>query len=35
MGEQSLNSMIEKIEGRDITIKKVIPTKLVIRETLK
>jgi len=35
MGEQSLNSLIERIEGRDITIKKVIPTKLVIRETLK
>ena len=35
MGEQSLNSLIERIEGRDITIKKVTPTKLVIRETLK
>ena len=35
MGEQSLNSLIEKIEGRAISIKKVIPTKLVVRDSLK
>ena len=35
MGEQSLNSLIEIIEGRDIPVKKIVPTKLVIRETLK
>ena len=35
MGEQALISVIEKIEGRDISIKKVVPTKLIIRDTLK
>ena len=35
MGEQSLSSVIEKIEGRDVSIKKIIPTKLIIRQTLK
>ncbi len=35
MGEQSLYSLIEKIEGRTVTMKKVIPTKLVDRSTLK
>ena len=35
MGEQSLNSLIERIEGRDIPTKKIVPTKLMIRETLK
>ncbi len=35
MGEQALNSLIEIIEGRDISIKKVIPTKLIIRQSLK
>ena len=35
MGEQALNSLIEIIEGRTISIKKVVPTKLIIRETLK
>ncbi len=35
MGEQALNSLIERIEGRDISIKKIIPTKLTLRSTLK
>ncbi len=35
MGEQALNSLIEIIEGRDIPMKKIIPTKLIIRKTLK
>ncbi len=35
MGEQSLKSLVERIEGRDIPIKKIVPTKLVFRETLK
>lgn len=35
MGEQALNSLVEKIEGRDIPIKKIIPTKIVYRNTLK
>ncbi len=35
MGEQSLISLIEIIEGRDIPMKKVIPTKLILRKTLK
>ena len=33
MGEQALLSVNEKIEGRSISIKKVIPTKLVKRST--
>ena len=35
MGEQALYSVLEKIEGRKVPIKKVIPTKLVQRATLK
>ena len=35
MGEQSLNSVIERIEGRSVSIKRIIPTKIIIRETLK
>ena len=35
MGEQALNSVLEKIDGRIIPIKKVIPTKIVNRATLK
>ncbi len=35
MGEQALLSVIEQIEGRTMHLKKVIPTKLVIRESFK
>lgn len=35
MGEQALNSIIEKIDGRVIPLKKTIPTKLILRATLK
>ena len=35
MGEQSLRSLVEKIEGRILPVKKIIPTKIIIRETLK
>ncbi len=35
MGEQALNSIIEKVEGRIIPLKKTIPTKLIHRATLK
>jgi len=35
MGEQSLVSIIERIEGRQIPIKKVIPTKMIDRKSLK
>lgn len=35
MGEQSLLSVIEMIEGRNMPIKKVIPTNIVERKTLK
>jgi len=35
MGEQAVDSVLGKIEGRQVPIKKVIPTKIVIRETLK
>ena len=35
MGEQSLVSLIEQIEGRNIPIKKVIPTNIIERKTIK
>lgn len=35
MGEQALQSLIERIQGRQICLKKIIPTKLIFRETLK
>ena len=35
MGEQSLQSLLERIEGRSISYKKIVPVKLVQRETLK
>jgi len=35
MGEESLRSLIEIIEGRDVNMKKIIPTKLLIRKSLK
>lgn len=35
MGEQALGLLIERIEGRQIAIKKTIPTKLVVRKTIK
>lgn len=35
MGEQALGSIIERIEGRSIPIKKIVPTKVVIRKSLK
>lgn len=35
MGQQSLISVIERIEGRDIPIKKVIPTNIILRQTIK
>jgi len=35
MGEQALISIIEQLEGRSIHIKKVIPTNLVIRQSIK
>lgn len=35
MGEQALVSIIEQVEGRNIPIKKVIPTNIVIRQTIK
>jgi len=35
MGEQALNSVLELIEGRNIAIQKVIPTKVINRGTLR
>ncbi|MBU1020658.1 MAG: LacI family DNA-binding transcriptional regulator [Firmicutes bacterium] len=35
MGEQALGSLVERIEGRDLPIKKVVPTKIILRDTLK
>jgi len=35
MGEQSLLSLIERMQGRNTSLKKIIPTKLIYRETLK
>lgn len=34
MGQQALDSLVKKIEGRDIPIKKVMPTKLIIRKSI-
>jgi LacI family transcriptional regulator len=35
MGEQALYSVVERIEGREIPIKKVIPTNIEIRKSIK
>jgi LacI family transcriptional regulator len=35
MGRQALASIVEMVEGRNIHIKKVLPTKLVIRQSIK
>ncbi len=35
IGEQALRSMIEILEGRTVPVKKIIPTKIVIRQTIK
>jgi len=35
MGEQALLSVLEQIEGRTMHLKKIIPTRLVIRESFK
>ena len=35
IGEQALSSMIEILQGRTVSIKKIIPTKIIIRETIK
>lgn len=35
MGRQALASIVEMVEGRSIHIKKVLPTKLVIRQSIK
>ncbi|MBN2604295.1 MAG: LacI family DNA-binding transcriptional regulator [Bacilli bacterium] len=35
MGEQALESLVGRIEGRTLPIKKVVPTKIIIRDTLK
>jgi LacI family transcriptional regulator len=35
MGEQALESLVDRIEGRTLPIKKVVPTKIIIRDTLK
>ena len=35
MGEQSLTSVIERIEGREIPIKRVVPTNIILRKTIK
>jgi LacI family transcriptional regulator, galactose operon repressor len=35
MGEVSVNLLLEKINGREITRKVIIPTKLILRKTTK
>ena len=35
IGEQALKSMLERLDGRDIPMKKIIPTKIIYRQTIK
>ena len=35
IGEQALISLLERIEGRNIPIKKIIPTKIIFRQSIK